>query len=1234
MRLISGACGLVPQAVLLLLLLLSLRCLPLPAAAAAAQGAAAAPPPPPTAAAAGGSKSLHSLRFVELQALEAFAEGRGGNRSFPLETYNKAKRLFALLLQQAQQQQQQQIKQKVQGMEWTDEEGQEGPPILQERGAPYPRFSLIEIPGHVLFGASEINFGCRLYTSSSSSSSRSGEVSALLCSGRPPAGQRAVELSFGFQLPPAAATAAAATAAAATAAIAAGAASTEAAATAEGEDEALTCKIGVKDPKMGDFHSLAYLVGALGLCAALGYSRQVYVHPNMSIFQALPEFTNIDALGFRVLPSRYVPYPFSLPLAAVKPNPPKTAAAAAAAAEAAAAAAAGEGGTEGIQDKDVKEAQKEEASVGDLLPLSPTSAVSWTGIVVDPIPYSEALSMLQQGLEKALLREGPSKRIEHNCSIELGMKPEEFAALQSAGASSCRPGAPLLPCLRELRHKSWGDEGIYRLFQMVKLQTEVLVPRPAAQGDRMLHLLTRTGIWFLLQRLLGGPSAEKQETEGQRQWYQGDMQYVRKRDYKQYGFNRMGHESNTLQSEILRFAILFLDATSTTTYWRSLQLGCFVQAMGLVAALGSVRVREAPQSSKMLFQAAAAAAAAAPAAAGDSDSDREGISTSSSSSRGPTATEQQQASLLETGIGSDPQWEGPLGAYAIEHEAAAAAAAQQLPSGLLLKPVQPAYDFNELKALADATGDNAAVAAAATAAGDNVAAIARGLWLQSPVFDKAVSFSILSVPSRDGSSSFDLEIRCSRNGTFPITRGLVGWFSSYLCEPVYTPQTSSSSSSSSRRRPKHRLIGMEFEGRAPHRCGVSFLGNEEEHEETDIRGQTLLDIFLGLCWLHGFRAGWILDSVTDIHTREKMRYTMGLERGESFYEHKGFLFSIDTIKQRSRPESCLGFADTIIHSTSGTSNSSSSSSSSSSSRLVSGLCQVHRDLLQTPGFDPTVLFPLHEKAFKILQFLSFDCRAAVWQGCSSSSSSSGSSSSSISGVEELPFPLLQELSDGRCAFEHHPLWQKLAAMSPEHCGFGKRIGDCHAFVRKHLGCTGSKREGCVYLKFLYRTFIYPGGNPREKVPLSVSKRWDRIARHLAIHHNLHPRQLLLQLLQQQLSECSSSSSNSSLKQQMERVGITCDELLKDGEMLKELLQHSVLFIDFTGLPQFWVSAENDTKEIEKEPNTKYCPAAFAWEFITRMQGQLYRHRNFVLPPITRETEIRLHGYKQVQEPNE
>lgn len=404
----------------------------------------------------------------------------------------------------------------------------------------------------------------------------------------------------------------------------------------------------------------------------------------------------------------------------------------------------------------------------------------------------------------------------------------------------------------------------------------------------------------------------------------------------------------------------------------------------------------------------------------------------------------------------------------------------------------------------------------------------------------------------------------------------------------------------------------------PYRCGVGYLGDEDRETETAVRGQVLINLVLGFCWLHGFQVAWIMDSVADIYSKEKVKYTMAAEGGQTFYERSGFQFSINTLHQRYQLQPCLGLSNWQP------------TTSSSSSNFVSGLCQLQRDLLPTPGFDPSVLYPLHEKAFNTFKALTFSCTDAVWANCNSSKNSSNGSS----GNRDL-YPLLIQLKDGRCAFEKERLWQELAQLSPSNCGKGQRVGACHRFVRHHLGCTDSKKTGCKYLQFLYAGFLYPGGDPQKKIPQQVQHHWDLIGKFLMEHNNLNPKELLLQLLHQELADCSSSSGSSrrpTLQQQMQRMPLTCEKLREDGKLLMQLLEESVLLLDLTGLPRFWVSAQHKDPAAAAaqgssstlRPANPYCPAAFAWEFITRMQGQMYRHRRLALPQAIRRTHIKVH----------
>ncbi|XP_026192985.1 Holliday junction resolvase MOC1, chloroplastic [Cyclospora cayetanensis] len=138
----------------------------------------------------------------------------------------------------------------------------------------------------------------------------------------------------------------------------------------------------------------------------------------------------------------------------------------------------------------------------------------------------------------------------------------------------------------------------------------------------------------------------------------------------------VGRYPGVLRSEVLRFATLFLDLVPTKTYWSSLQLGCLPEAMGLVTALGAVFERHTPEDVAAL-EAAAAAAAAAPAAdLGKQDAGAARRRLIPSTHAHHYHQHGSGTAFLELkNPPKDPLWQGPVAAYAVEQEAAVAAAA-------------------------------------------------------------------------------------------------------------------------------------------------------------------------------------------------------------------------------------------------------------------------------------------------------------------------------------------------------------------------------------------------------------------------------------------------------------------------------------------------------------------------------------------------------------------------------
>lgn len=1014
-------------------------------------------------------------------------------------------------------------------------------------------FRLTGIPSSATGGVSELAFHCQLKEGAGR------PIKALLCEGRAEQGHGLISASVDVEL------------------------------TAEGdaapwsaEPNSLECRL--------RFHResgirVSFVEGLAGLCAAWGYSTQVFTNSRGGmLFEALPELggPGLHSLGFSVSPARFTEFPAGIELVAVNPN------------EEAPAERAGE-----REARDRIDDLKKQASPADFVPLRPLDRLAWRGLPTNVEVYRHYLHKAQEGLASATLTQGRTAAHAHGCSFSLGLKKEYFQELQRLEATLCSPNAELMPCLRQLQQLPWSASRS-RLRSLLLDQIHALVPSLRGTADRMLQILMRPSVWWLLQRILGGPAARRRETNAQRRWYDREMQRVSPIAGRKLPFNKLGKTRGVLRSEVLRFATLFVDLLPTRPFWSSFKLPCIQEAFGYLETFSSVMERrdirrldfpqrEAQPHGLAWFEASTEAADVLP------------------------------QSLLRRLYAHSPtflQTEDWLEHYRRQHQEAISRGSQPLEGGKTLSPLSPSYEFQDLKALAEATTEGQSSQGLRRSEED--AAALRRVWLSSPVFSKntqgQTAFSVKGVPAREG-GSLDLQFKCTDSGVFPVSRNLVGWNSRFLCEPLYSYEAPSGADSASPKLPRFRLIGFEFEVEGSHRCGVSYLGNEHEVQVTDVRGQDLLRVFLGFCWLHGFETAWILDSVRDVYTHERMRYTMALENGESFYERAGFLFSIDTIKARSRADSCLAFFDGDEEG--GASEGQrqrqapKDEGQSGQDLFSSGLCRVRRDLLQNPGFEPSVLFPLHKEAFQTLHSLTFDCRQPVWRGCASTGDFPQLSEGGF-------YPLLRQLPDsGRCAFEANPIWGRLADKFPEKCGFGKRVGDCHAAVRKELQCNSRKKDGCHFMRFLYEGFVYPGGNYRQKLPLQIADAWDKSARQLARTHGLNLKSLLTDALDGELKDCEEGKSQSSR-------AVSCPpHVLTDGKLLRSLLKEAILVLDLTGLPQFWSTAQlagppadkahpRDAKEDEASSSKalpeRRCPAAFAWAFITRLQGQLYRHR--------------------------
>ncbi|PFH33778.1 hypothetical protein BESB_079940 [Besnoitia besnoiti] len=776
----------------------------------------------------------------------------------------------------------------------------------------------------------------------------------------------------------------------------------------------------------------------------------------------------------------------------------------------------------------------------DFLPNEKLDLLSWRGVAVSPKMYRKALARVTAAIENALISDGATKI--QDCTIHVG-SPDSYAAfLERVDGEACNPGKPLLGCLSAIRAATYTQESEDALRSMAK-QVAQLTPGVSLGSLNMLSFLTEPKTWRTLHSLIGPPAARLFETPSQTAWYEEGMlavkQHTAEKDVS------LAPSSETLLSEALRFPLWFLDLFPSTQYWQSLKLGCVAEDLAYLREMGRVFIRQSPRHLEYA-----------------------GVPDSKQQAREPPALLEEAVVNFEGQEGLREEAE-TFGDNDEATESILASAQFVLPNGKAVRPLQRVYAFEDLKAISIANPAEAAT-------DDSI----RKQWLASPLFDEQGDIQVTGVPARDG-GTFDLRLLCTKHGRFRVSTGLVGWFSKYICEPAYVPKPNSEVTGQLREgdMPVNRLIGIEFEDRAPWRCGVSFLGTEQHMRETAVHGQDLLKIMTGLCSLFGFKTGWILDSVTDLSTKEKMKITMVLEKRISFYENQGFLLSINTFKSREHADTCIG------------------SGVADPNAILSGICRQPQDILINPGFEANTFYTLVERTYDTLYNLTFDCTSPSWQNCG----------------EAFPLSVMDPRGEG-CAFERHPLFHELKFMNPEKCDVGRRIGGCHEFVRKHLKCNRKEKKGCKYLMFLHTQFLYPGGDVSKKLPDVIQAHYEVVGRD--IHKEAGP--LLFDAIRK-----SADNALSKIRPE-EREGApevgeedatqasNGEDEAADIESVRDMLLESLIFVDWTATPQFWIRAlyEYDKKtgaRVDTEEKKLFCPVAYAWAYITRLHGQLYRH---------------------------
>lgn len=778
-------------------------------------------------------------------------------------------------------------------------------------------------------------------------------------------------------------------------------------------------------------------------------------------------------------------------------------------------------------------------SEADFLPNEELDTLSWRGVAVSSCVYENALGRLKEAIRNAVISDGPTEV--RDCTLHVGRPDQYTDALTKAAGSACLPGKNFLGCLDAIRTGPYVEEA-YVAMRSMRKQIEQLTPTVSPNAMHMLSMLMEPETWRTLHSLIGPQAARLFETPSQTAWYEEGMLKVKQHTARTDA--PLVPSSETLISEALRFPLWFLDIFPSSKYWQTLKLGCVLEDLAYLGEMGRVFIRQSPRRLEYANM-VSTSRIVNPAVLLQEDVTELRGETSTHDLRQSDDDDTGRESVIESGQ-------------------------IFLPSGKSVRPLQRVYAFEDLKAVSNIN----------PAQSENDDAVRR-LWLVSPFFEERGDITVTGVPARDG-GTFDLRFLCTKRGRFRISSNLVGWFSNYLCEPEYVPVPDSEYTGQLRQgdKPVNRLIGIEFEDHAPWRCGVSFLGTERQLKETAVRGSDLLKIMTGLCSLLGFKTGWILDSVTDLSTHEKMKITMVLEKRISFYENQGFLLSLNTIKSREHVETCAG------------------SSAADPTGVLSGVCKQPHDILVNPGFEATTFYTLVERTYDTLYNLTFDCNSPSWQNCGK------------------PFPLSVKDPRGEgCAFERHPLFHELKYLNPDKCNTGKRIGECHEFVRKHLKCNRHEKKGCKYLIFLHTQFIYPGGDTGKKLPKVIQDQYEFVGKD--IHKEAGP--LLFEAIRKSATEeLSRVNSLESAAATTEFRDMHEEGTGGDGEQpaalissVRDMLLESLIFVDWTGTPQFWIRAQykydEKTGMMTEDKDKLFCPVAYAWAYITRLHGQLYRH---------------------------
>ncbi|CRH02450.1 rhoptry protein 2, putative [Plasmodium relictum] len=445
-------------------------------------------------------------------------------------------------------------------------------------------------------------------------------------------------------------------------------------------------------------------------------------------------------------------------------------------------------------------------------------------------------------------------------------------------------------------------------------------------------------------------------------------------------------------------------------------------------------------------------------------------------------------------------------------------------------------------------------------------------------------------------SKMNINFACTKSGTWPVRKVSGRWISDVLCEAYFVPQLVYNNQYAENKKKSNkkkdntdeidtklyslkeetRLIGIEFEEQEPHRCAISYLGDEVKKNQLPVSASLLLKLATGFCILHGFKIVWIADSSFDIHTNIYLRYTSILEKGITYYEKTRFELYGATrlVPQLDYIASGLNIKNNFI---------------------TSSVFKNGYSLISFPGVDLKFHLLMSKKIKEMIYNLKFDCHSWTYKGCSEyyplmRESKKNSSNNNDTIIFNGKYTDKEKDVMLQCSFMHDKTFIELNKMFPKECTFGSRIGDCHQKIRKSIPCYD--KNSCKYQVYIYEEFLKPRNhlNLLYEHFIKVSESLTKLAR-----------PYYLQSLLSLEHDIQIKKSNG--------------EKAEYEEILLFILKNSVYYVSWATSSEFWKRAVHvqdvdyiNTKTSE-DNRELFCPVAYAHEFIRHMLSQYMKFPN-------------------------